>query len=305
MNFTPEELQEFKAEADELLQEAENELLRMEDSNSYAQSYSSVFRAFHSLKGASGMLGLDRLKDHVHRLESMFSQYETAGSLSAAATNFFLAGIDAAKVLLNGSDVQFDYTLDSQPKKIEHPLETKELTPSLPCIFVIDDEQDNLDIIKTMLKNSKYHMEFFTSPLEALSRCEASMPDLILTDMRMPELTGMDVLKRVLEMDSDVPVIFISSYLDKLTLMDALNLGVFAVLEKPIKEGALLSYITQGLSRREMWHLLNRSIDMILFQLNDMEKFLLSQGRKDSVTIMKEDARTLLAARRALRLKPT
>jgi len=117
----------------------------------------------------------------------------------------------------------------------------------------------------------------------------------------MPEVSGIDVLKKLKEIDSEIPVIFISGFLDKAILMEALNLGVSSVLNKPISETLLLSYVAQALQKREMWRILNRSVDMVLFQLKETEKYLLSQGKNELVEIMRKDTHQLLEARRSLR----
>lgn len=151
------------------------------------------------------------------------------------------------------------------------------------------------------IKGLDYKLECFLSAEEALAKCEVCPPDLILTDMKMPILSGIDVLKKMKKIDSEIPVIFISGYLDKSTLVEALHTGVFAVLDKPIKENSLLSHMTQALARREMWSVLNRSIDLVLFQINDMQSYLISQNKSDLVEVMKEDALQLLESRRALK----
>jgi DNA-binding NtrC family response regulator len=168
-------------------------------------------------------------------------------------------------------------------------------------IYIIDDEEDNLEIISGMIKNQNYRYECFLSAQEAFTRSEESPPDLVLTDMRMPGLSGIDVLKNFKQIDSEISIIFLSGYLDKTTLMEALNLGVFAVIDKPIKEIQLNSYIAQALARREMWRILNKSIDLILFQINDMGNYLISQNKSEQLEIMKQDARQLLESRRALK----
>jgi len=308
VDFSEQEMQDFRAEAEELLLDAETHLLEMESESGYDKNYSAVFRALHSLKGASGMLGLDELRSHMHKLENIFNQYKEAPNLSQELVTFFLNGLDAARSILAGRPSVFKFEFDTDNKSADsekmapnNARKNQAGRPKQKLIYIIDDEEDNLEIISSMIKPQDFRFECFVSSEEAIAKCEDFPPDLILTDMKMPVLSGMDVLKKMKTIDSEIPIIFISGHLDKSTLMEALNLGVFAVLDKPIKENQLINYITQAVARRDMWRLLNRSIDLILFQINDMEKYLISQNKPELVEMMKQDARQLLESRRALK----
>ena len=70
-------IDEFISEAGELLDEIESELLNFDPSQPLPkETYSLIFRNFHSLKGSSGMMGLDELQRHTHLLEDKFQSYE-------------------------------------------------------------------------------------------------------------------------------------------------------------------------------------------------------------------------------------
>ena len=299
MEHDSEDFQEFKSEAEDLLQSAEDHLLKMEVEGDYKLHYEAVFRSLHSLKGASGMLRLEDLRVHVHKLENIFTSYKEGPVLSREMVTFFLEGVDATRSILNNKPFSFDYQPGVPKKKGEDKANSNRTYQKL--IFIIDDEEDNLEIIQSMLPSGKYQTKTFTSPELALRSCVETPPDLVLTDMKMPVYSGLDILKRIKDIDSHIPVIFISGHLDKETLISALNIGVYAILEKPVKEVILMSHVTQALKKKEMWKLLNSSINLILFQLNDMEKYLISQGKTELVQIMKQDTRQLLEARRALK----
>lgn len=83
----------------------------MEHQADYAKNYSAVFRALHSLKGASGMLGLEELRSHVHQLENIFHQYKEDKKLTPQVVTFFLNGLDAAHLLLLGKQVEFKFDI--------------------------------------------------------------------------------------------------------------------------------------------------------------------------------------------------
>jgi two-component system chemotaxis sensor kinase CheA len=111
VSFSKEDLEEFKSEAFEILEIAEKSLFKIEDRVDFKNSFDAVFRALHNLKGASGMMELLSLQNHVHELETIFMKFKEASSIPKAYIDFFLRGIDGAKTLLLGGEIQFDYSI--------------------------------------------------------------------------------------------------------------------------------------------------------------------------------------------------
>lgn len=80
-------------------------------------------------------------------------------------------------------------------------------------IAIIDDEQDILDTLQRFLKRSeKFEIETFSNPTNALHRIENGEFDLILLDIMMPNVNGMDVLKQVKQSNPNVKVIMMTAY---------------------------------------------------------------------------------------------
>lgn len=123
INFSAEELLEFKTEASELLDQAEDALLKIDKGASYKSNYDSIFRAFHSLKGGAGMLGMDALMKHMHHLEDHFQQCKNDEVLPKNRVSYFLSGIDGARTLLNNQSIEFKYDYRDQPQlRLQLPL---------------------------------------------------------------------------------------------------------------------------------------------------------------------------------------
>ena len=114
--YTVEEIKEFINDGMDLLESAETALLNLDKGGDFKTSFDTVFRCFHNLKGASGVMEMDKLQKHVHELETILMQSADLGQLSKSNIEFFLKGIDAAKIILEGKDVEFGYepTLISQ-----------------------------------------------------------------------------------------------------------------------------------------------------------------------------------------------
>ena len=97
----------FIIEAVELLDEAEEALLNIDNGADFKSSYNSVFRAFHSLKGASGMFGITSLQEHLHKLETLLTEIKE--EFPEGATDYFLKGIDACRSFFETDTLNFDY----------------------------------------------------------------------------------------------------------------------------------------------------------------------------------------------------
>jgi len=113
-------------------------------------------------------------------------------------------------------------------------------------IFIADDESIIRIDIKEILEENNYNVigEAKTGK-EVLDFCSKQTPDLILLDIKMPEMTGLEVLKE-LNKNTDyykVSVIMITAYNDKNFVKEAIELGVFSYITKPIKTNHLLNAI--------------------------------------------------------------
>lgn len=120
-----EELEEFKSEILELLESAEKALLAFEelpDNQSSDSLYNEVFRAYHNIKGAAGMLEWKELMEHVHHLENVLMQSKSTSSIPRKYISWFLKGNDATRAIMAGEPYQFSYD-------ISDPVATEELPP--------------------------------------------------------------------------------------------------------------------------------------------------------------------------------
>ncbi|MGE3609340.1 MAG: response regulator [Bacteriovoracaceae bacterium] len=313
MTFTDEEIQEFKIEALDLLTEAENALLNVESGSAFKSNYDLIFRSFHSLKGAAGMIELTSLQNHMHKIENNFQLFKEEATLPPKIISYFLTSIDVARALLDNKSFEFDYNLpNAEEKNLPTPKEAlanEKSAKTKNLIFIIDDEEDLVEVLGVLMEKYSFDWKGFTDPVEAMSDLEKMNPSLILTDMKMPKMTGLDVLKAAKEINPELPVLFLSGHLDKETLIEALSHGVDGVIEKPFKETYVISQISMAIQQYTMWQLLNKTIDMILFQFQDLEEFLKSKGKMDLSTILKNDVESLLTARRELKknklIRPT
>jgi CheY-like chemotaxis protein len=121
-------------------------------------------------------------------------------------------------------------------------------------ILVVDDEPDVASLFRQQfrrdIRTGRFIMEFATSAPEALERAKTIADPsliLILSDINMPGMTGLEMLPKVKAARPNVPVIMITAYGDDATRKKAIQLGAAGLLTKPIDFGALRQEIDQRL----------------------------------------------------------
>jgi putative two-component system response regulator len=121
-----------------------------------------------------------------------------------------------------------------------------------PHILVVDDENDILLIVKTSLKDD-YDVETASNGPEALARAAERLPDLVILDMMMPEMDGIEVLERLRAnaATARTPVIFLTGVSEKSKIREALNKGTQYYIVKPFKHQDLLNKVALALNEAD------------------------------------------------------
>jgi two-component system alkaline phosphatase synthesis response regulator PhoP len=116
-------------------------------------------------------------------------------------------------------------------------------------ILVVDDSIDVVDLLLYSLKNEGYEVEFALNGIEALRVAESFLPDLIILDIMMPEMNGIDVCKKLRENFElrEIQILFLTAKDDESTEIDAFKAGANGFISKPIRPRALISRITNML----------------------------------------------------------
>lgn len=116
-------------------------------------------------------------------------------------------------------------------------------------ILVVDDSQDILTSLTDLLEESGYYVLTAGNSQSALRIMQENIPDLILCDIVMPELTGYDLLSEIKKntMTMNIPFIFISAQAEKMDVKKGLNAGADEYLTKPFDSVALLGLVERML----------------------------------------------------------
>jgi CheY-like chemotaxis protein len=116
-----------------------------------------------------------------------------------------------------------------------------------PRILVVDDESDALLYLFDLLSGEGFRVEGSSNALEALGYVARRMPDLVLADVHMPEMDGLELLDRIKRMAPKTRVILLSAIVNETTRREALARGGEDLLQKPVDGRALLQAVSRVL----------------------------------------------------------
>ncbi|NOY60035.1 MAG: response regulator [Calditrichaeota bacterium] len=118
-------------------------------------------------------------------------------------------------------------------------------------ILLVDDERDILETLPEVLK--KWGHETFVAPngFEALKVFQSNSVDFIITDIKMPQMDGLELLQKIQEIDKHCMVIFLTGYPSLDSAISAMRSGAYDYLVKPVNLEELKLRIERGLERKE------------------------------------------------------
>ncbi len=132
-------------------------------------------------------------------------------------------------------------------------VETAPLPRGREKLLVVDDEPQLALVITKMLRRLGYEVDHRTSALEALEafrhRAGEKPYDLMITDMTMPHLTGIDLARRILEIEPGCPIILVTGFSEKIHVENVKGLGIRALLMKPVIMKDLAERVREVLDR--------------------------------------------------------
>ncbi|MBI4365814.1 MAG: response regulator [Deltaproteobacteria bacterium] len=116
-------------------------------------------------------------------------------------------------------------------------------------MYVIDDDDAVRQSLEFLLKTAGITVRAFESARAFLEVMPAIRSGCVITDVRMPEITGIDLLRRVKEVNADLPVIVITGHGDISLAVEAMKIGAVDFLEKPFDDDLLLAAVRSALNQ--------------------------------------------------------
>jgi len=119
--------------------------------------------------------------------------------------------------------------------------------PETMKVLLIDDEPELLEVMKDLLEEQKYQLFCASGGIRGVELNEQQDPDLILLDLRMPGMDGIETLRSIRQSDEKVRVIILTGYGCPDTIRDAADLDVSEYLSKPFENEDLINVIARTL----------------------------------------------------------
>lgn len=120
--------------------------------------------------------------------------------------------------------------------------------PKQTSIYLIDDDATVLKAISQSLQSSGYRVSSFRSAEECLVILQSSECNLIISDVNMPNIDGISLLKKIKELKPSLPVLIITGFASVPLAVEAIKLGAYDFIEKPFDETTLLNAVKKGLA---------------------------------------------------------
>ena len=153
-----------------------------------------------------------------------------------------------------------------------------------PSILVIDDEPDNFDVVESFLNNLNCQLHYAARGKTALEMLEVFRPDVILLDLMMPELNGLEVC-RIIKQDSrwkSVPIIMITALTSKEDMAACLDAGASDFLSKPVNGVELRARVKSMIRMKQQYD----DLESLLQTREDMVRMIVHDLRNPLTTIM-------------------
>ncbi|WP_297111621.1 sigma-54 dependent transcriptional regulator [uncultured Devosia sp.] len=138
-------------------------------------------------------------------------------------------------------------------------------------IVFVDDEPDLCAAAADWLDASSFAVQTFSDPREALESIDGTACDCVVSDMRMPGLSGLDLLREIRQREPELPVILLTGHADVPLAVEAIQAGAYHFLEKPYDADQLVSILDNGVERRR----LKREIERLQRGADDLDARLI------------------------------
>ena len=156
-------------------------------------------------------------------------------------------------------------------------------------ILVVDDDLDIIEILKYNLNKSGYIVKSAKNGIEAIKRAKKFMPNIILMDVMMPEMSGIEACSEIKQIDelSETMIIFLSARSEDYTQISAYDAGADDYISKPIKPKILLKKISNIAKKIKSNKNMPIVLDLGSIKIN-REEYLVTQNKNEIMLPRKE-----------------
>lgn len=127
-----------------------------------------------------------------------------------------------------------------------------ESTETRPTVLIVDDESAIVDTLRILLKNEGFAAHVAFGGKQGLEQIAALHPNVIISDIRMPSVGGIDLLTAARAQDPDVPVILMTAQASLQSAIQAVNEGAFHYIQKPFRNDELIAIMRRAVEHRQL-----------------------------------------------------
>ena len=120
---------------------------------------------------------------------------------------------------------------------------------SVPTVFVLDDDESFVRALDRLLRAEGFGTRTWTSVNAFLADHDPSLPGCLVTDLIMPEMSGLELQRKLISQGCVRPIVFITGRGDMTTAVEGMRLGAVSFLPKPVSRSALVVALREALSK--------------------------------------------------------
>lgn len=120
---------------------------------------------------------------------------------------------------------------------------------SQPVVYILDDDQEVRDVLTALVQSAGHVVVSYSRPSQFLEKLDPATPGALILDVRLPEMSGLELQRHLNRIGSIVPVILITNHADIPMVVEAMREGAFDFLEKPVKQPDLLDRVSAALKK--------------------------------------------------------
>ena len=156
-------------------------------------------------------------------------------------------------------------------------------------ILVVDDDLDIIEILKYNLNNSGYFVKSANNGIKAIKKAKKFLPDIILMDVMMPEMTGIEACSEIRKIDQlrNTIIIFLSARSEDYTQISAYDAGADDYISKPVKPKILLKKISNIAKKIKLEKTASKILDLGSLKIN-REEYLVLKNKNEILLPRKE-----------------
>ncbi|HWR58644.1 MAG TPA: sigma-54 dependent transcriptional regulator [Thermodesulfovibrionales bacterium] len=160
----------------------------------------------------------------------------------------------------------------------------------MPVVLVVDDEPLQRDILKTILSEEGYETLVASSGEEALKIIETYNPEIVLTDLKMEGMDGIQLMENIRAAADAPEVVLMTAFGTVSTAVEAMKKGAYHYLEKPLDKDKILAVVTLALERKELLRK-NRELQRALYDRFSIDGIVgRSRAMEDVITVIRKVA---------------